>query len=83
MDELDEDALDELVAEVRSSKLPAPAQRRRKRERAGVSIRRAAAVNGVAPMTFLRWERGKVQPRRSNAVRYRRFLDALDEAVES
>jgi hypothetical protein len=31
-------------------------------------------------MTYLRWERGEVQPRRAHAIEYRQFLDALTAA---
>jgi transcriptional regulator with XRE-family HTH domain len=54
--------------------------RRRIREAAEVTIREAAAALGVAPMTYIRWERGDVKLRRAHAIDYRRFLDALSEA---
>ena len=72
---------DDLVSRVRDSRLPSPAVRRQLREAADVTIREAAAANEVAPMTYLRWERGQVQPRRQHAIRYRRFLNALSEVV--
>jgi predicted transcriptional regulator len=73
---------DSLVGSIREARLPAPVVRRQIREAAGVSIREAAEQLHVAPMTFLRWERGEVEPRsRDHAIVYRRFLDALREAV--
>jgi DNA-binding XRE family transcriptional regulator len=72
---------DALVRRVRDSRLPSPTVRREIRERAGVSVREAAAANGVSPMSYLRWERGQVQPRRAHAIRLRQFLDALDEVA--
>jgi transcriptional regulator with XRE-family HTH domain len=68
---------DDLMTSVRDSRLPSPAVRRQIREEARVTIREAAKANGVAPMTYLRWERGEAQPRRQHAIEYRRFLDAL------
>lgn len=66
-----------LVSNIRDSKLPPPSVRRETREAVAVSIREAAEELGVAPMTFLRWERGDAQPRRDHAIAYRQFLDAL------
>jgi DNA-binding XRE family transcriptional regulator len=72
---------DQLVTRIRDSRLPSPTSRRQTREAAEVTIREAAKELDVAPMTFLRWERGEVQPRRANAIIYRQFLDALSEAM--
>lgn len=71
--------LDDLVAELRQAQLPPPQRRRAIRERAGVSGREGARVVGVSAMTFLRWESGQIEPRRANAIRYREFLDALQD----
>jgi len=73
--------VEELVGRIREARLPTPATCRRIREEAGVTLREAGAVLGVHPMTVLRWERGDVPPRRENAIRYRRFLRALEEAI--
>ncbi len=70
-----------LAADVRAARLPHPAERRRIREAAGVSLREGAAVLHVSAMTFLRWERGDVEPRRTNAVAYAALLTALEDAV--
>jgi transcriptional regulator with XRE-family HTH domain len=67
---------------IRSARLPEPAERAGVRRAARVSLREAAAVLGVAPMTVLRWERGETTPRRDDAVRYRQLLDALAGAVK-
>jgi DNA-binding transcriptional regulator YiaG len=72
---------DALVTRIRDSRLPSPAVRRQIREAAKVPMRESARELKVAPMTFLRWERGEVQPRRDHAIAYRQFLDALREAV--
>ncbi|MGA7416491.1 MAG: helix-turn-helix domain-containing protein [Acidimicrobiales bacterium] len=71
---------DSLLVSVRDSRLPSPATRRRIRESAEVTIREAAEALGVAPMTYIRWERGDVRLRRAHALDYRAFLDALSEA---
>lgn len=72
---------DDLLRTIRSSRLPTPLVRRATRESAGLSIRQAAGALGVAPMTVLRWEQGASVPRPDHAIRYRRFLDVLEEAV--
>jgi DNA-binding XRE family transcriptional regulator len=72
---------DDLIDGIRASRLPSPAVMRKIREVAGVTIREGAEHLSVAPMTYLRWERGDVQPRREHAIAYRQFLDALCEAV--
>jgi len=66
-----------LVAQVRESRLPSPTVCRQVREENGVSIREAAEALEVSPLTYIRWERGEVKPRRKHAIQYRRFLDAL------
>jgi DNA-binding XRE family transcriptional regulator len=77
----DESAIfDALVTSVRDSRLPSSTERRQTREAAKVTIREAAAALGVSPMTYVRWERDEVQPRREHAVQYRQFLDALRTA---
>lgn len=69
-----------LVAEVKAARLPPPTARRRIRERAGVSLRDAAAALGVHAMTVHRWETS-AEPNREHAIAYRRLLEALEEAV--
>ena len=75
--------LDGLVEELRATRLPSPAVRRRLREEAGLSLRDVARVLGVAPMSVHRWEAGIVKIKRENARHYREFLDALQEVSSS
>lgn len=62
---------------VQRSQLPPPADRRRIRLEAHLSLREMAEALGVAPMTLLRWESGEAVPRRAAAQRYRTMLDSL------
>jgi DNA-binding XRE family transcriptional regulator len=71
---------DAIIKGIHESRLPSPVVRRQIRETARVSLRESAAALGVAPMTYLRWERGEVEPRRAHAIEYRQFLDALTKA---
>ncbi|GAC1569985.1 MAG: hypothetical protein NVS3B18_01680 [Candidatus Dormibacteria bacterium] len=75
------EASSELIARVRGSQLPAPSQRKRIRDAAGVTLREMAQELGVTPMTVFRWERGSSKPIMSNALAYRKLLDALELAV--
>ena len=63
------------------SRLPCPERRRQIRKAAKVTIRRGAEALGVAPMTYQRWETGKVTLPLDQAVRYRDFLDRLEAAA--
>jgi DNA-binding transcriptional regulator YiaG len=78
---ISERAFEDLLADVRAIQLPRPSERQRIRTRAGLSLRAVAEALGVDPMTIWRWERGR-QPRREHAIRYRRLLEALEEAVQ-
>lgn len=71
---------EDLIARVRGSRLPMPSERRRIRQRAGVSYRGMGEVLGVTAMTVLRWERGQRRPTLANAKAYRQLLDALERA---
>jgi len=73
--------VEELVGQLREARLPSPATRRRIREEAGVTLREAAAVLGVHPVTVLRWEHGRVPPRRENATAYKRLLRTLEKVA--
>jgi transcriptional regulator with XRE-family HTH domain len=73
-------AVAQLVHRVAQSTLPRPSERRRIREKAGLSLREIGAALGVDAVTVLRWERG-AQPRRDRALAYRELLDALEAAV--
>lgn len=66
--------LGDLVDQVRKGTLPPPAERRRIRRRAGVSLRSAAEVVGVSRQSILDWERGEVKPLLEHAIAYRELL---------
>lgn len=71
-----------LAERVRAAQLPRPAERKRIRKRAGVSLREVAEEIGVTQTTVWHWEEGR-GPSPKHAVRYREVLDALAEAVAS
>lgn len=67
---------DELLERVRARRrLPPPTERRRIRERAGVSLRDLAAAVGVSHATIRNWEAGST-PREHRAA-YARLLEEL------
>ena len=66
---------------VRAARLPEPAERKRIREKAGVSLRRVAEELGVSITTVWHWEHDGDGPSMENAVRYRELLDQLNEAA--
>jgi DNA-binding XRE family transcriptional regulator len=68
---------DDLVARVRAGQLPSPSMRRSIRHAARASLRDFADEIGVSPMTVLRWEQGKSEPRLKHAILYRQLLDDL------
>lgn len=72
------DRVGALIARVRTGKaLPEPAERKRIREQAGVSLRQAGAAVGVSFMAIVRWEAG-AQPREpQHLLAYGRLLDEL------
>ncbi|MEV7415647.1 helix-turn-helix domain-containing protein [Streptomyces sp. NPDC089919] len=61
----------------RPGDLPDPDERRRLRERWGLSTRQVAAAFGVTPATVRSWERGRSTPRGSRKEAYRRLLAGL------
>ena len=68
---------DELLERVQARRrLPPPTERRRIRERAGVSLRDLAAAVGVSHATIRNWEAGAT-PREHRAA-YARLLEELD-----
>lgn len=74
--------LDGVAAWIEEARLPSPRERRRLRLEAKMSLRDAARFLGTNATTVGRWESGKVVPRRAAAVRYRKLLDSLAEAVQ-
>jgi DNA-binding transcriptional regulator YiaG len=71
---------EELLEQVRSQRrLPRPAERRRIREEAGVSLRSVAAVLGVTHQAVQNWERGATP--RDRAGDYARLLEDLRQAT--
>ena len=66
---------------VRAARLPEPAERKRIREQAGVSLQRMADELGVSVTSIWHWEKGQDGPSLENAARYRELLDQLDKAA--
>jgi transcriptional regulator with XRE-family HTH domain len=66
---------------VRAARLPPPAERRRIRLAAGVSLRRMGDELGVSAVTVHNWETNGDGPGLENATRYRRLLEQLAAAV--
>jgi DNA-binding transcriptional regulator YiaG len=81
MTEATQPGVSPLAELVRAAQLPEPAERRRIREAAGVSLDRLGAELGVTGMTVSNWERGVFEPSLENAAAYRRLLDELTRAV--
>jgi transcriptional regulator with XRE-family HTH domain len=66
----------DLVERIRARRqLPVPRERRAIRERAGVSLREAAAALGVTHAAIWRWERGSTP--RQHIAAYAQLLDEL------
>ena len=79
-------AREELLARLRTRRrLPPPAERRRIREDAGVSVRQMAAALGVSPMAPVRWEQGATPRDPEHTREYAQLLEELrlfaDEGV--
>lgn len=70
-----------LVERVRDAQLPPVEERRRIRLATGATLREFAGELGVSPMTVLRWEQGKVEPRLKHRVAYSQLLRALAEVA--
>lgn len=71
-----------LVAQIRSRRrLPPPAERRRIREEAGISLRTVASALGVSHTAVASWERGAT-PREHRAA-YAQLLKELADALEA
>lgn len=67
----------DLIDTLRAAQLPAPAQRRAIRIRAGAAQQDIADALGVSSVAVSRWELGERSPRRDLAVRYAELLEEL------
>jgi DNA-binding transcriptional regulator YiaG len=68
----------ELLERVRSRRgLPSPAERRRIREQAGVSLRELGMAIGVSHVAITRWEAGAQPASAAHAKAYGRLLEEL------
>ena len=74
-------SVDRLVSRGHVTREPDPADRRRIRNQAKVSLAEMAAELKVTPVTVLRWEQGAFEPRRDRAIAYRDLLEALQDAT--
>jgi DNA-binding XRE family transcriptional regulator len=83
MDKSASSVKESLAERVKAARLPTPANRRRIRQRAGLSLRQMAGQLGVTPMSVLRWERGEATPKLDHATAYRQLLEDLEEACAS
>ena len=73
----------ELLARLHSHrKLPLPAERRKIREQAGVSLRSLAAAVGCSHVAITRWEAGARPADPTQLDRYQRLLDELARLEE-
>ncbi|MEU7305706.1 helix-turn-helix domain-containing protein [Streptomyces sp. NPDC007206] len=72
-------AVDALLEEVAQNDLPAPAERRRLREAAGLSQAQVAAALATRRETVASWESGRNEPRPPQRAAYARFLEKLAE----
>lgn len=83
MTEATEPGAPTLAELVRASRLPEPAERKRIREAAGLSLQRMADALGVTASAVSYWENGVdgQGPSLENAVKYRALLDELTKAV--
>lgn len=76
-----------LAAEVRArleaTRLPEPAERKRIRKEAGLSLKRLGEELGVTETAVWHWENGTSGqgPSAENAPRYKQLLDKLAKAV--
>lgn len=70
--------VDDFLNDLRSAHLPPPAERRRVREAAGVSMRELAAALGVTHGSVRNWETTTKKPRLRVRREYARLLRELD-----
>ncbi|MFG3499021.1 telomere-associated protein Tap [Streptomyces sp. NPDC047928] len=72
-------AVDALLAEAAQEALPAPDERKRLREAAGLSQEQIAKALSVRRETVTAWESGRTDPRPPKRAAYARLLDGLAE----
>jgi DNA-binding transcriptional regulator YiaG len=76
-----DDRAEKLLEQLQSRRqLPVPAERKRIREAAGVSLRQLAAAippSGVSPMAIVRWEAGATPREAAHLRGYSRLLQEL------
>ncbi|MEG3627611.1 telomere-associated protein Tap [Streptomyces poriticola] len=70
-------AVDALLEQVARNDLPAPADRRRLREAAGLTQTQVATALGTRRETVASWESGRNEPRPPQRAAYARLLDSL------
>ena len=77
---MDTTTVDELLEKVRARRqLPAPVERRRIREAAGVSLRDMASAVGVSHASIVSWERGACPRDPKHTAAYSRLLTELGQ----
>ncbi|MGW0790426.1 helix-turn-helix transcriptional regulator [Streptomyces sp. NPDC002911] len=74
-------AVDALLQQVARDGLPAPAERKRLREAAGLSQAQVATALEVRREAVGNWESGKAEPRRPKRAAYARLLAGLAERL--
>ncbi|MGW0931044.1 telomere-associated protein Tap [Streptomyces sp. NPDC002644] len=72
-------AVDALLEQVAQNDLPAPAERKRLREAAGLSQAQVAAALNTRRETVASWESGRNEPRPPQRAAYARLLERLAE----
>lgn len=78
------DRTEQLLEQLRSRRqLPPPAERRRIREAAGVSLRELAGAIGTSHMAVDRWEKGAAPRNPAHLRAYSRLLDELRRLADA
>lgn len=62
-------------------RLPPPRERRRIREDAGITVKRASRMIDVSDMAISYWERGQREPQGEHLRRYVELLDGLKKVA--
>ncbi|MBM7173721.1 helix-turn-helix transcriptional regulator, partial [Streptomyces sp. G44] len=71
------DAVDALLEQVAQDELPAPAERKRLREAAGLSQAQVAQALDARREAVGNWESGRTEPRPPKRAAYARLLEGL------